>query len=38
MLFYLYPGEVLPTAKTTKEMLPIRYGVKKPQSYTKDTT
>ena len=28
-----YPGDVLPTAKTTNEILPIRYGTKKPQSY-----
>jgi hypothetical protein len=27
-----YPGEMLPTARTIKEMLPIRYGKKKPQS------
>ena len=24
---------MLPTAKTTKEILPIKYGRKKPQSY-----
>lgn len=28
-----YPGEMLPTARTIKEMLPIRYGRKKPQSW-----
>lgn len=28
---------MLPTAKTTKEMLPTKYGTKKPQSYTKDS-
>lgn len=27
-----YPGDVLPTPKTTKEILPIKYGTKKPQS------
>lgn len=28
-----YPGDMLPTAKTTNEILPIKYGTKKPQSY-----
>ena len=29
---------MLPTAKTTKEMLPIKYDRKKPQSYMNGTT
>lgn len=28
-----YPGDILPTARTIKEMLPTKYGTKKPQSY-----
>lgn len=27
-----YPGDVLPIPNTTKEILPIKYGTKKPQS------
>lgn len=29
-----YPGETLPIANTIREMLPVRYGTKKPQSWT----